>query len=72
MYYINFIRQVLKCNEDVAREVLDNMGEYHLSNMSDAQLKKAIKETYATITMTQGKSVDEIHAMLKKLYGIKG
>jgi hypothetical protein len=67
MYYINLIRQVLKCNEDIAREVLDNMGEYHLSNMSDAQLKKAIKETYATVKMTKGKSVEEIHKMMLEL-----
>jgi hypothetical protein len=67
MYYINLIRQVLKCNEDVAREVLDNMGEYHLSNMSDAQLKKAIKENHTTIKMTKGKSVEEIHKMMLEL-----
>jgi cell pole-organizing protein PopZ len=67
MYYINLIRQVLKCNEDVAQEVLDNMGEYHLSNMSNAQIKRAIKETHATIKMTKGKSVEEIHKMMLEL-----
>lgn len=67
MYYINLIKQVLKCDDKVAQDVLDNMGEYHLSSMSDAQLKKAIKETYATIKMTMGKSVDEIHKMMLEL-----
>jgi len=67
MYYIDLIIKVLKCNQDVAQEVLDNMGEYHLSNMSEAQLKKAIKETHATIKMTKGKSVEEIHKMMLEL-----
>lgn len=67
MYYINLIKEVLKCDDKVAQDVLDNMGEYHLSSMSKAQLTKAIKETHTTIKMTSGKSLEEIQKMMYQL-----
>jgi hypothetical protein len=44
MYYINFIKEVLKCSDKVAKNVLENMGEYRLSSMSSKELIKVIKE----------------------------
>lgn len=56
MYYINFIKEVLNCDDKVAQDVLDNMGEYRLSTLTNTQLTRAIKRTYNTMNIVGGKA----------------
>jgi hypothetical protein len=43
MYYINLIKEFLNCDDDLAQEVLENMGEYRLSSLTKQEIHNIIK-----------------------------
>lgn len=52
MYYVNLIKDILlgmsalvKIDNNLVNEILDNMGEYKLSAMSHNEIVKAVKNT---------------------------
>lgn len=43
MYYIKLIKEFLNCDDDFAKEVLENMGEYRLSSLSKEEILQVVK-----------------------------